>query len=512
MKNDRHSGRASGIMNNSLHITIVIILLFNCYADAPPSFARNPNPKDVEEIIQGFDDEVPESAELEDLMQGFEDEPGENLETPLEDDEILRGFEEEEFEQIGKPSGGEKPASWSLDGEFTFTTTYNFSSEATPPWRGFTMLRPELELLLKNKFSDNWQGQISVRGFYDFIYVLRGRDEYTPQVLSEYEKELELEDTFIQGRLTDRLDTKIGRQIVVWGTLDNLRVTDVLNPLDLRVPGLTDIDDLRLPVTMVKFDYYFGNWALSGMAIPEVRFSKLPVFGSDFFPAPFPLPPEDVPASGFKKMQTAASLVGVFSGWDIGFYAANIYSDQTYAELVSPGPPPQLVRKHARINMLGTAANLASGNWLLKAEAAWFDGIQFTNTPGATYSRLDLAGGLEYTGFSETTVNLEAVNRHIFDYDQVLKLPPDEIRENEFQWVLRFMRDFMNDTLTLTLVASTFGIKADDGAFERLDVEYEITDALSIRGGVILYQSGDKGIFQDVAANDRLFCVLNYNF
>ena len=49
----------------------------------------------------------------------------------------------------------------------------------------------------------------------------------------------EARDAFLKGR---------------W-LLDNLRVTDVLNPMDLRVPGLTDIDDLRLPVTMIKLDY-----------------------------------------------------------------------------------------------------------------------------------------------------------------------------------------------------------------------------------------------------------------
>jgi hypothetical protein len=161
--------------------------------------------------------------------------------------------------------------------------------------------------------------------------------------------------------------------------------------------------------------------------------------------------------------------------------------------------------------MLGTASNLAVGNWLLKAEAAWMDGLKYTNTPGVTYSRLDLGAGLEYTGFHETTISLEAANRHIFEYDDVLKLPPDEIDENEFQWALRVMQDYLNDTLTFSLLVSTFGIKADDGAFERLDAEYDITDAVSVRGGVVFYQSGEKGIFKGISANDRLFFEVKYS-
>jgi hypothetical protein len=491
--------------------TVVCLVILSCaYADF--SHARDDSSENIDDIMQGFaDEETPEDVP-EDLLQGFEEDAGQNAEQGAEPDDFLDGFDQDAAEELGKSPDAEQKKSWSLEGEFAFTATYNFSADAEKPWRGFSMARPELELTLKKKFSDNWQGQIGARVFYDAVYSLRGRNDYTPQVLDEYEKEFELKDTFIQGSITDKLDTKIGRQIVVWGTLDNLRVTDVLNPLDLRVPGMTDIDDLRLPVTMVKFDYYFSNWGLSGMVIPEVRFSKTPAFGSDFYPYPIPRPPEVVPDDGFENAQFGAALIGVFSGWDIGLYGANIYADQAYGENISPGGTVQLVRKHARITMLGTAANLASGNWLLKGEGGWFDGLRYSNTPGIEYSRLDLGGGVEYSGFSEAIVSLEAVNRHIFDYNQQLRQFPDEIRANEFQWSLRFVKDFVNDTLTLTLLGSTFGVKADDGSFARLDAEYDITDGVSIRGGGVFYQSGDKGLFQDVAANDRLFVVCKYNF
>ena len=501
-------------MNRAFFITVAILLVWISFAPVASIHAQDDSSDDIDDIVQGFEPETPAAADddLEELLQGFEQDATEETERPPED-EILKGFENEEKYAETRPATEAKPTpSWSLDGEFAFTATYNFSPSASAPWRGFTALRPELELALKNRFSDNWQGQISARGFYDVIYALRGRNEYTSQVIAAYEKELELKDTFIQGSLTDRLDTKIGRQIVVWGTLDNLRVTDVLNPLDLRLPGLTDIDDLRLPVTMVKFDYYSGSWNLGAMAIPEARFSKLPAFGSDFYPFPRPRPPEQDPGEGFDKLQYAAALTGVFSGWDVGFYYANIYEDRPTVETVISGPTVRSVRKHTRINMLGTAADLALGNWLLKAEAAWFSGLQFTGTPGVEYSRLDVAGGVEYSGFSEAAVSLEAVNRRLFDYDALLLQPPDETDENEFQWALRIAKDFFNDTLTLTLLASTFGIKADDGAFTRFDADYDVTDAVSFRGGAVFYQSGDKGRFSDAGANDRLFAVVKYSF
>ena len=70
-----------------------------------------------------------------------------------------------------------------------------------------------------------------------------------------------------------------------WGRSDTLRVLDVLNPVDNREPGLLDLVDLRLPVGMAKLSYYpHPGWSVTGIAIPEIRFSLDPPFGSDFFP------------------------------------------------------------------------------------------------------------------------------------------------------------------------------------------------------------------------------------
>ena len=495
---------------------VLFLVLFFVSPLSFPEFAFTADKTTLDEHIEGFEDEQKHDDNLEDLMEGFKDETQETEKKETEGkNDFLEGFDEDTSEKSYEKAK-EKPSTWDLDGELKLAIIYNFAHEAPQTdqtdWRGLSMLRPELELTLKKRFSESWQGQISAWGYYDLVYSLRGRDNYTREVLDSYEEEVQLRDTFIQGSLTEKLDTKIGRQIVVWGTLDNLRITDVLNPLDLRVPGLTDIEDLRLPVTMAKLDYYFGDWDLSGIVIPEIRFSKLPVFGSDFYPSTVPLPPADMPEDAFGTPEYAVSLTGTFSGWDIAFYWANIYDDQSYSRVTSPGPPPQLISKHTRINMLGAAFNIAAGNWLFKAESAWLDGIKYSNTPGVKYSRIDLGVGIEYSGFKNATLSLEVANRHINSFSPELKLAPDELQENEFQWIARVMKSYLNDTLTLTLLASTFGIKADDGSFQRLDAEYDLTDAISIRGGVVLYQSGDTGIYKNIGDNDRLFLEFKYSF
>jgi len=496
-----------------LHI-LILALIFALFTTL--SFAENK--ATLDEIINGFDDKKPDAPAdtMQDVLEGFEDEPKDAKKSKTSDD-FLEGFDDDTKEDKPElPKDELKPSIFSLNGDVELGASYNFAHDKPEgnetDWRGLSRLRAELNLELDVKLSSSWQARISGKGAYDFAYAIRGRDEFTDEVLDNYEKELELGETYIQGSLTKSLDIKLGRQIVVWGKSDNIRVTDVLNPLDIREPGLTDIEDLRLPVAMSRLDYYIGDWSLTGIAIHEIRFNKNPEYGSDFYPGSQPPPHEDKPDHCGKNTEYAAAINGIFSGWDISFYWADYYNDMPHMELVSAGPPSQIELKHARLKMLGAAFNAAVGNWLLKTEAAYIDGFEFFNSPGKEYSRTDVLAGVEYSGFKDTTVSIEAVNRHINGFDEALELPPDEAQEDEFQWVVRLIRDFLNETLILTLLASTYGATGQDGAFQRFSAEYDITDSVQITGGVVLYQSGDLARYRNIGDNDRLFCEIKYSF
>lgn len=499
--------------------TFVLFMAFTLLLPKPALAAEN---EPFDEIISGFDDKKPgaSSDTMQDVLEGFEDDQQDIAKSKTSDD-FLEGFDDDtkeaKTELPPKLQKDEmKPSIFSLNGDVELGASYNFAHDNPEgnetDWRGLSRLRTELSLELNAKFSSSWRARISGKGAYDFAYTIKDRDEFTDDVLDNYEKELELGETYIQGSLTKNLDVKIGRQIVVWGKSDNIRVTDVLNPLDIREPGLTDIEDLRLPVAMSRLDYYIGDWSLTGLAIHEIRFNKSPEYGSDFYPGSQPPPHEDKPDHCGKNTEYAAAINGILSGWDISFYWADYYNDMPHMELVSAGLPPQVEWKRARLKMLGAAFNAAVGNWLLKTEATYIDGFEFFNAQDKEYSRTDVLAGIEYSGFKDTTVSIEAVNRHINDFDDVLELTPDNAQEDEFQWVFRLTRAFLNDTLTLTLLASTYGTSGQDGAFQRFSAEYDITDSIEIAGGVALYQSGDLARYKNIGDNDRLFCAMKYSF
>lgn len=429
-----------------------------------------------------------------------------------------------------------------FSGSMVVSSSYNYldhkSSDGTD-WEGLSKLRTRLNLQYDHKWSDNWQSRISGYGFYDWAYDLRGRSHYTEDVLDDYEHEGDWQEVWVRGKLTDAVDMKLGRQVVNWGRADSLRVLDILNPVDNREPGIADIEDLRLPVTMLKTDWFLNeNWQTSLIAIPEVRFSKNPVYGNDFAVVASPLfggqtavlneeIPEDISDS-----QYAMALTGTFSGWDISFHAAQLWRDTPYLHVngvINPLRPDtikkQLDFRHSDITMLGTGANLVSGSWLYKTELAVLQNIDYTTMATANYpyigkltlpnqntekTRTDFLVGLEYFGFSDTALSLELVNRHIDDFEQGMK--PFFEKEDRMETAFRYTGNFQNDRLELTALAIAFGERAQEGSMIRLQAAYDIQDALVLTTGVVTYQYGDMPPFNRCDHNDRVFAEIKYSF
>ncbi len=450
-------------------------------------------------------------------------------------DDVLSGFDESAALSDSTDTDLSRSASrWDIQGALTLASTYNVNHDSPPPGqtdhRGLSRLRAELALQLDVDLYDTWSARISGRGFYDNAYEIQGRSDYTRQFLDEYEDEIEFRETYIEGTPTPSTDVKVGRQIVVWGNTENFRVTDVLNPVDNRTPGLVNIEDLRLPVCMAKVDYYWGDYSLTGAVIPELRFSKNPVFGSDFFPAGQPLPREERLSQDADNAELAMAFTGILSGWDFGLYAARYFNDDSYYKTVAvrqvlvgqvevaPGvfqpvyqPVPVYERRHAELDMGGFMVNVASGDWLFKTEMAYSDGYRF-NQVSDEKSRLDSLLGVEYTGLTNTTMTLEVVQNHYLDYDDEMRLFPDYVEETEYQVAFRYSQDLMYDRLELTFLAMLMEVDGDDAAIERLSAGYDVTDAVVVTGGVIFYQGGDKVGYETIHKNNRIFLDVEYSF
>ena len=414
---------------------------------------------------------------------------------------------------------------WNLTGDLSLGTSYNYLDHDSPtgtPYGNLSRLRAQLDLQLDLDLPWEWKIRIEGYGFYDFTYVLKGRSQYTRDVRDDYIWEVDFREVWLQGSLGESLDVKVGRQIVNWGRSDTVRVLDVLNPLDNREPGLVDIEDLRLPVTMARVDYYpkwipdgWGDWSLQLLVIPEFRQDRNPSIGSDFNPAPLELdPPSNKPDRFFDEPEYGGAITGTFSGWDVSVYAARIYVNQP---LIAG-----IVQRYPLVTMVGGGGNLTFGSWLFKGEVAYQDGYNFTvlefDPVGApllrrtVQGRVDAMVGVEFYGVSDLILGLEVVNRHYPSYVKAIGEFPYFIEQNQVELAARVNWDLMNERLHLLLVGVVFQIDASGGSFVRLQADYDIIDALEVGGGILLFQRGDNPLFGSIDDNDRIFLHLKYSF
>jgi len=418
---------------------------------------------------------APASTESEDVMDGFDDENA--TEVVEEKTSLIDG----------------------LTGKLTEQVAYSYSGKS--PHDKFTSLKSSLLLDYEHKFENGWRIKTNVKWYYDAVYDLRD-EVYSNNELKAQRHETELFDAYVEGSIAESLDIKAGRQVVVWGRSDTIRITDVLNPLDNRRPGMVDIEDLRLPVGIVKADYFLGNWRVTPMAIVEQRYSKNPAFGSAFNPMQNP----HILASNTDDITYALSVGGEFSGWDINFYAAKLYDDAGYIKM---GTKPTLI--HDKITMFGTAFNILSGAWLLKSELAYFDGLKYTSTQEKEFSRFDGLVGLEYKGIADTLISYDISLRHIDSYTPLLLNERIALKKDTYQHAFRISSDFMNATLTANYLISLYGEKLDEGGFQRAWIKYELAESLNLNAGVVDYIGGST-LFDSIKNNDMVFADISYSF
>lgn len=118
-------------------------------------------------------------------------------------------------------------------------------------------------------YSEVWLRNMGLPG------LSKSADLYNKGIIDPYN--LEIREAYIQvfGFLTKKLDLKVGRQRIVWGTADKLNPTDNLNPYDME--DILDFGRHRASDAL-NMSYYFTNdYSLQGVFIPFFQPANLPI-------------------------------------------------------------------------------------------------------------------------------------------------------------------------------------------------------------------------------------------
>lgn len=198
---------------------------------------------------------------------------------------------------------------------------------------------------------------------------------------------------------TKRFDLTAGFGRVVWGRLDELQPTDVVNPLDVSRFFFEGRSEARLAVPLVRATLFAGEHAsVEGVYVPffrRGRFDRL-----DEPASPFTLSP-DLPFTDRSPARTARNAQGgaranLTSGrvdWSVsayrGFRPFGIYT---------AAQPFIVERAYPRFTMIGGDFETVFGPWGIRGEVAAFTADAFqppTPGPAPTGSSFDAGGGVD---------------------------------------------------------------------------------------------------------------------
>ena len=431
----------------------------------------------------------------------------------------------------------EKP--WSLDG-FVRSDTHFWAErfdDGGDPW---AKDRRSLDLAWRYKGQD-WRAVLAGHVEHDLVYRRGGFDDATVET---YETRYLDGEQFVAASFGP-VDVTLGRQIVAWGEGDALSPLDVVNPRDLREPGLADLDDLRLAVAATRVGWFPGAHRFELMVVHEQRFDERPPPLGEFSPfrsiistgagqmllGDKTLRFRDTPGRYGESQNVLLRWVYKGPAVDLGLYAASVLNRQGVVVLDPVALAPMLVGNdavdeidfvldHPRYTMLGTSGATTYDSLLVKWELA-VDLDRPLNTGDTSGGIPDVGSedallitpmvGLTWRGIADTTIALEWTQSFFPDEPDDLLFPIDEP-----QTALRVTHEAMRQRLQLSAAATAFGYTAELGWVARAEALYEVFDGIKAGVGYVTFQppsdDDDASLLTGLDDHDRVFAKLRWDF
>ncbi len=415
-----------------------------------------------------------------------------------------------------------------LDAEIEIKWATDLSSGDAQMLEG--RFEPELEIALPWDLSLTAIGRL--RGD---VYDRMWRGDFHPSEVAPISRpraignrgDFELREFFLQGRAGDVL-FRLGKQQVVWGQADGLKVLDVVNPQSFREFILEDFEDSRIPLWTVNLEVPFREVVAQLLWIPDPSYHAFAPDDSVFAftakgLAPPPPPPgfdlrvkkPERPTNYLSDSDAGIRLSTFVGGWDLTLNYLYHYDDVPAAvrtiDVASATPTIRIAPEYRRTHLAGGSFSNAFGDLTVRGELGYnFD--RYYNTERVSdpngIVRTDELGyvvGLDWYGFDETVLSGQLFHSWVTRHGEGL------IRhQNELSITLLLRRDFLNDALIFETIW-IHGVRKSDG-LHRVKLTYEIQNGLFGWIGVDWFYGSRNGLFGQFDSKDRVVVGVEYGF
>ncbi|MEO0421614.1 MAG: DUF1302 family protein [Pseudomonadota bacterium] len=328
---------------------------------------------------------------------------------------------------------------------------------------------------------------------------------------------LELRDLYLQWQ-GDRTQLRIGKQQVVWGKLDGLRVLDQVHPADFHRFLLLDDARRRLPQWGVHATHYLARWSLEAVVLVDNTVHDIADPGGWFtFRAPrlrYGFAAEEIS----EGIDVHSDLPAPWSDATLGLRASRQIGAHEIALVAKRGhdfegigelrlaptdeaTSLQLERRYPRHDLLGVAWESGVGGVVMRGELAWH--------PRRSFNVRDAQGQLRVTQANQWLLGL-AVDADLpfgilassqLLFDRVVDAPAGLVRPPQ-DWIatLALRRALRYEALQLQLRYFR-DLKVGDGLVD-ISVRYAINDRLALGLRHAQFHGATGGLFGQFADRD----------
>ncbi|MFK7915705.1 MAG: DUF1302 family protein [Pseudomonadales bacterium] len=418
-----------------------------------------------------------------------------------------------------------------VEANFELNAEYNmaYGSEVNRMDQAELNLQPKLELQLNAQTELTLSTRLRWNNTEHIVGERRALETYTQgsRPWQQGDFSIELRDAYVERSLGNA-HLRIGKQQIVWGALDGLKLLDAVNPQDFREFILDDFDESRISQWAVQVEVPLAGGYLELALVPDTSVHELPAADAKFaFTAErfrFGLPAASVSNSTLEqrtrrsndavKDGTYALRYSRFTGgWDL---AASVVTgpDHTPVAELLPGPSGDRVleRQYRDRTIVGFSAEKSYGSIALRTELAARPDRAFNRSTADSRvievierDQYSAALAMDWQAPADFFINLQLLHERIHNHDRALATPKADTLATAL-----IRRNFRYDTLTTEL--RWYGNLNDDDGLIRPSIAWQIGDNTRLRLGADLFYGNRNGLFGQFADADQYTLTLQQVF
>ncbi len=310
---------------------------------------------------------------------------------------------------------------------------------------------------------------------------------------------------------------RAGRQLIIWGAADGMRITDLVSPMDMTEFLARDYDDIRMPVEALKFRYFKDAMKLELVFIPVFKSFILPSNPKNPWTMSMSAPSgmqlvmqaERKPELRLENSEFGGRLTFNLPGIDFSLAALHTFNKMpVFMTNIQPNGTMTITPEYHRMTFAGGDFSKPLGQFVIRGEAAFNINKHLITKQMPTqlkkHNTINALLGIDWYAPNEWMLGLQVANDAILNYN-------DNLQQEENTSLLTFniSKNILNSTLKLSDFIYTD--LNNGGFFNRFSADYSLSDQIHLLIGYDHFE-GDKGMFGIFKNNSEIWIKAKYSF